>query len=246
MTFYSQYGEDKLLRELFHGQATGVCVEVGGFDGETFSNTLAFEENGWRAVIVEPMPHFAEKIRARRPKATLFACAAGAKAGQARLVIAHGVEALSTVTAEPAHLDRIRKMGGSMEEITVPMRTLDELLAEAGVTKIDFITIDVEGGELAVLAGFDLDRWKPRVVILENNDGKWCGEVHDAMLRRGYHYFRSTGCNEWYVPAAEVAIVTPFRRLRNGFRRLSITIRWITEITGLKTLERSIRHRLRG
>lgn len=110
--FYSQHGEDARLLEFFAGQTDGVCVEVGGFDGETFSNTLAFEEAGWRAIVVEPMPHFAEKIRARRPEATLFACAAGATPGEAKLVIAHGVEALSTTTAQADHLERIHKMGG--------------------------------------------------------------------------------------------------------------------------------------
>ena len=245
MRYYSQHGEDRALWDFFRGQSGGVCVEVGGFDGETFSNTLTFEENGWRTIIVEPMPHFARKIQDRRPQATLFACAAGAVPGEAKLVIAHGVEALSTTTAKADHLERIRKLGGRTEEVTVPVRTLDAMLAEAGVGQIDFITIDVEGGELAVLAGFDLARWQPRVVILENNDGKRCGDLHDEMLRRGYHWFVSTSCNEWYVPRSETAIVTPLRRLKNRLRRLGMILRVVTEATGLKRLERVIRLKIK-
>lgn len=249
MNYYSQYGEDRALWEFFGSKSSGLCVEVGGFDGETFSNSLTFEENGWRAIIVEPMPHFAEKIRARRPDVTLFACAAGAEPGEATLIIAHGVETLSTTTAEPDHLERIRKTGGQAEAVTVPMRTLDDMLAEAGVGKIDFISIDVEGGELAVLAGFDLARWQPRVVILENNDRKRCGILQDEMLRRGYHYYTNTGCNEWYVPGSEKGIVTPLLRLKNRLRRLAISTRVIskkfTEATGLKTLERTIRKKIK-
>ena len=245
MRYYSQHGEDRALWDFFRGQSGGVCVEVGGFDGETFSNTLTFEEQGWRAIIVEPMPHFALKIQARRPGATLFACAAGAAPGEAELVIAHGVEALSTITAEAGHLARIRKMGGQMEEVQVQVRTLDAMLTEAGVAKIDFITIDVEGGELTVLAGFDLDRWQPRVVILENANGKRCGTLQDAMMRRGYHYLTSTGCNEWYVPASDKANVTPLRRLKNRLRRLGIIYRKVEEFTGLKTLERTIRLKIK-
>ena len=246
MRYYSQYGEDQMLWDFFHGQRIGVCVEVGGFDGETFSNTLSFEEQGWRAIIVEPMPHYARKIQARRPGATLFACAAGAAPGEARLVIAHGAEVLSTTTAKPDHLDRIRKLGSRMEEVTVPVRTMDTMLAEAGVAKIDFVTIDVEGGELAVLAGFDLTRWQPRIVILENNDSKHCDMLQNVMLQRGYHYFTSTGCNEWYLPATEKTLVTPLRRLKNRLRRLNIVLRGLTERTGLKQLERTLRHKLKG
>jgi FkbM family methyltransferase len=245
MNYYSQYGEDRALWDFFCFQRSGLCVEVGGYDGETFSNSLSFEENGWRAIIVEPMPHFAEKIRARRPDVTLFACAAGAQAGEATLIIAHGVETLSTTTAIPENLERIRKTGGQTEAVTVPMRTLNDMLTEAGVEKIDFISIDVEGGELAVLAGFDLERWHPRVVILENNDGNRCGDLHDVMLLRGYHFFIKTGCNEWYVPSSEKNIVTPLRRLKNRMRRFAIITRSITEATGLKTLERTIRKKFK-
>lgn len=250
MNYYSQYGEDRALWDFFRSQSSGLCVEVGGFDGETFSNSLSFEENGWRAIIIEPMPHFAEKIRARRPDVTLFACAAGAQAGEATLIIAHGVETLSTTNAMPDHLERIRKTGGQTEVVTVPMRTLNDMLTEAGVKKIDFISIDVEGGELEVLAGFDLSRWQPRVVILENNDRKRCAKLQDEMLRRGYHYYINTGCNEWYVPDSEKKIVTPVRRLKNRMRRLAITTRVITkaitETTGLKTLERTIRKKIKN
>ena len=44
---YSQFGEDVLLHRIFRKSA-GVCVEVGAHDGITFSNSLFFEQLGWR------------------------------------------------------------------------------------------------------------------------------------------------------------------------------------------------------
>ena len=60
--YYAQFGEDKILNQIFN-KNEGVCVEVGGFDGITGSNTLFFERLGWRCLIVEPMPEFCKKIR---------------------------------------------------------------------------------------------------------------------------------------------------------------------------------------
>ena len=60
--YYAQYGEDKILNQIFAGKTDGVCVEVGGFEGVTDSNTYFFEKLGWRCLIVEPMPDFCEKI----------------------------------------------------------------------------------------------------------------------------------------------------------------------------------------
>ena len=52
--YYAQFGEDKILNRIFN-KKTGNCVEVGGFDGVTGSNTYFFEKLGWRCLIVEPM-----------------------------------------------------------------------------------------------------------------------------------------------------------------------------------------------
>lgn len=245
MRSYSQHGEDRRLWDFFQGQPTGVCVEVGGFDGVTFSNTLAFEENGWRAIIVEPIPAFAERIRARRPAATLFACAAGSAGGQIKLMIPKGQEALATTAHQASHLNRIAQTGAAMEEVVVPMRTMDELLSEAGANKIDFITIDVEGAELEVLRGLDLARWKPRVVILELNV-RHSTVLERAMLGRGYHWLMNTGCNEWYIPATEKTLVTPSRIFSNSLRRcwrdLGMLSHNAREAIGLRRLERIIRN----
>ena len=215
---HSQYGEDTLLWDYFGQTPTGVCVEVGGFDGVTGSNSLFFEERGWQTVVVEPMPRYAEMIRARRPKAKLFNCAAGANRGEVKLTIAHGAEAFSTATPEEHHMDRIQRINARLEEITVPMRTMDDILDEAKVATIDFITIDVEGGEADVLAGIDLERWKPRVVILENNFGPFSLHLHRLMLRRDYHFCRRTGCNEWYLRGDETDAARVSTRLRNAVR----------------------------
>lgn len=244
MTFHSQHGEDEKLWSFFHGRKNGVCVEVGGFDGVTFSNTLFFEEQGWRAILVEPIPVFAERIRARRPGATLYSCAAGPRTGEITLAIPHGEEALATTAQQPAHMARIEKTGAALEQVVVPMRALDDLLSEAGVSEIDFVTIDVEGAELDVLAGFDLDRWRPRVVILENNDRRSLA-LQQEMLRRGYHWLTNTDCNEWYVPEWETSLVTAGRKFRNSARRFGLRISGailrFREATGLRSLERRLR-----
>jgi hypothetical protein len=85
--------------------------------------------------------------------------------------------------------------------IKVNLRRLDTILAEHApeVQAIDILTIDVEGWELAVLAGLSMQRYKPRVVIMENlfDDGKYEG----FMRERGYRLHRKVHPNDIYVPA---------------------------------------------
>jgi len=214
MQFHAQYGEDRLLWDYFGKVPRGVCVEVGGYDGVTGSNSLFFEKQGWTTIVVEPMPAYAEIIRKARPAARLFNCAAGAKAGKATFTIAHGAEAYSTMSDDVTRLDRIQRGGAKVEQLVVPVRTVDSILEEAGVGELQFATIDVEGVEEVVLSGFDLDKWRPRVLILENKFGKYSPRFRRLLFARGYHFFQRTGCNEWYLHGSEPA-VTPGLRAQN-------------------------------
>lgn len=57
------------------------------------------------------------------------------------------------------------------EKIQVPMRRLDDVLDQHGITHVDFIKADIEGGELNLLRGAErlFDRCRPAVLI-ENVD----------------------------------------------------------------------------
>jgi hypothetical protein len=101
--------------------------------------------------------------------------------------------------------------GGNEEfkiwQISVATRPLSAVLAENNVVDIDFLKIDVEGGEADVLAGLDLRRWRPAVMVLEAmtptrpprpprpNHQRWERTVIDA----GYVFVYFDGLNRFYV-----------------------------------------------
>ncbi len=63
--FHSQVGQDRfLLENFFRGKRGGVFVDIGAYDGETFSNSLFFERTmGWTGLCVEPLPSAFEKLQ---------------------------------------------------------------------------------------------------------------------------------------------------------------------------------------
>jgi len=219
LRFYSQWGEDRLLRRIFGAKNNGVALEVGGFDGVTFSNTFHFEQLGWQTIIVEPMPDFAQRIRACR-KADLYECAAGAQSGEAVLNIAKGAEDLSTFSPSGYQLENIKYHGGILEQVTVQVRTLDSILAAAGVGKLDFVTIDVEGHEAEALAGFGLSKWQAEVVIIEDATMGAGAAIPGIMREKGYGRFMTTGCNDWYAPVTNRQLLHWRSRCGDGLRTL--------------------------
>ncbi len=196
--YYAQYGEDKNLNQIFKNKI-GTCVEVGGFDGVTGSNTLFFEKLGWRCLIVEPMPDYCKKIRSIRG-CEVAEIAASDKVAEVEFYVAAGVETLSTIEQNEKHFARIKSLSNEeIQKIKVKTARLDDILLERGFTDIDFITIDVEGHEMSVLSGMAFDLIMPRVVIIEDNSNGHDRQVNEFMQSKSYVRFKKTGCNDWYA-----------------------------------------------
>lgn len=200
---FGQAGQDAWLeRHVFRGQRDGVFVEIGGFDGVTGSNCLFFElMRGWRGLLVEPSPRLFEQARAAR-RCDCHQAALAASAGEAEfLEIRAGYTQMGGLVAnyDPGMRQRVeqdRRHQG--EVIRVPTRTLVELLDEAGHARVDYISLDVEGAELAVLEGFDFERYPVRAWTIENNRGD-VTRIPAFMAERGYDRVEALGADDVYV-----------------------------------------------
>ena len=215
--YYSQFGEDRILSRLFPG-LRGICVDVGAHDGVHLSNSYRFEQLGWRCILVEPTPHLCRQIRVSRPGATLFECAASDSDGMATLHFAEGADVYSSLESETNCLNTIGKEAVVMREIPVRTRRLDDILIEAGVSsRIHFISIDVEGHELAVIRGFSLERWQPEIAVIEDSAGDISNTpVHQHMRQHGYVRFYRTEVNDWYAGPDRKELHSPVTLLRGG------------------------------
>ena len=217
----------------FFGNIKGYYVEVGANDPRERSQTWHLEQQGWTGVLIEPQPDLAATLRAeRKGKVFAVACSSPAKAGQE----------LSLHVAGPlSSLDRRSMAPGATPEkvIRVPVRTLDSILEEAGSpAAFDFLSIDVEGHEIEVLQGFDLARWRPRLIMIEDHVADL--SKHRYLNAAGYRIIRRYENNGWYVPRDSAVschwadlweilrkyyLALPFRMLRNLSRQVRKLVR---------------------
>jgi FkbM family methyltransferase len=161
--YRSDNGVDKRVEELF-GDFVGHVCDVGANDGHYLSNSLLFEEKGWTVLCIEPNPDLAEIGRSRRK--LWLEVAAGAEDSDEH---EFGITGASPWASQSCLGVRSRHGGGGAHPniVKVKVRTLDRLLDEAGFPKLDYLTVDVEGWEREVMSGFTVERWKPRVIVLE-------------------------------------------------------------------------------
>lgn len=219
--------EARLVRDFFSGSA-GFFVDVGANDPEVGSQTWHLEQAGWAGILIEPQPDLAERLRqTRRAKVYAVACSAPRNAGRSMPLRLAGP--LSTLNEELMDV-----MQRAQAVIEVPVRTLDQVLSEAGApAPIDFLSIDVEGHAFEVLQGVDLARWRPRLILIE--DHLLNLRLHRGLRSRSYKWIRRTGLNSWYVPAdapspplalsarwqflRKYVLGIPFRHIREASRR---------------------------
>ena len=218
--FKAQFGEDRVLWRAFNRRPSGFFIEIGAYDGVTLSNTYFLEQMGWHGILVEPIPQLAQKAAAARPRSRVISAAVSRaeKKGTARFTVANNVPVLSFLDADDEHRERCLREGAQLIEIDVPVTSLDDILMAARRDpppsggpwvrdrgwRIDLVSIDTEGCELDVLAGFDLDRFAPRVLVIEND--RPAGEAIEPYLQgRGYRKFHRQVINDFYIRADDPA-----------------------------------------
>lgn len=135
-------------------QPGDLCFDVGAHVG---SRLRVWRQLGARVVAVEPQPHlfrFLQRCYGRSPHVTLINHALGAQPGEATLHVSRRTPTVTTLSR--AWIDAVQQddsfAGVEWDTaVTVPVTTLDDLIAKNG--RPAFCKIDVEGYELDVLRG---------------------------------------------------------------------------------------------
>lgn len=188
---WSQYGQDRYIANLL--PEGGYFVEVGGYDGERFSNTLLLEkEYGWNGVLIEANPYTFDILKSRNRKASAFNNCIG-KGSLTFKISGSTTSALETMTE--THRKRInsdiktygfdktgdKRWKHSGETITTICKPLISMIS---TTKIDYFSLDVEGGEMLILNEIEWDELDIRVFSIEVDQNT--EEIRQFMRNKGY------------------------------------------------------------
>jgi FkbM family methyltransferase len=194
--YYSQQDEDRILSEKFLNYKNGFFIELGAMNGLTFSNTLFFErELGWTGVLIEPTHQFNDLI-INRPNCHNFNYAISEIDGDVEFL---GDYALGGVLST-MHDDH--KFGWGLDKeksYVVKSKPIYDVIKNIEISKVDFFSIDVEGGEYEVLKTFN---WEipVYVILIEMSHDKERNELcREFMTSKGFEFDMVIGINEVWV-----------------------------------------------
>ena len=175
----------------------GVFLEVGAIDGLYASNTYYLERmRGWSGILIEPVPYFFRECVRHRKKSKVFNCAlvsSDYKHPTVPMVFASCGETAVKSTTSPdgekrSDKNKQRATEHGRYEFDAPARTLTSVLEEAGVSEIDFFSLDVEGYEIQVLSGLDMVRFRPKWLLVECLTPESKAGMQDFLSARNYEF----------------------------------------------------------
>ncbi len=219
MISYAQQAEDVVLARVFAGQESGRYVDIGAGDPLVASVTKHFYDLGWRGINLEPIPAKARELRAARPDDLTLDVAVGSRPGTAKLHVVENEWGWSTL--DDGLAGRYREdRGWRVNTVEVELTTLAALLDEHP-GPVDFLKIDVEGAERAVIEGGDWTRHRPRVLVVEATEPgaqtPTHGEWEPMLLDAGYRCGLFDGLNRFYAQSDDAEALSRLGAPANVF-----------------------------
>jgi hypothetical protein len=167
----------------------GFFVEAGAYDGYTESNTYYLERfRGWTGLLVEPVAEYHRRALRDRPMSAVVRCALVPpdQAGQQIRLRHAGTMSIvdgarGSRQGDDAYVASALLFDDDGYDAWAPGRTLTELLDELGAPEVDLLSLDLEGFESRALEGLDLERHRPRHILVEVQDDRSLRAVAEQL-----------------------------------------------------------------
>ncbi|MCX7311686.1 MAG: FkbM family methyltransferase [Alphaproteobacteria bacterium] len=209
---YAQRYEDMHLLRALGGQSSGFYIDIGAGHPVYDNVSFAFYLHSWRGITVEPNPWLAQLSEAVRPRDVRVPSLVGETAGEATYYLVEDFHGLSTTVEDHARAAKA-EYGKSARAMTIPVATLRALCEAHAPAIIDFLKIDVEGAERAVLAGGDWKRFRPRIVVLEALEPVTLQPAWETweslLLGFDYRFAYFDSLNRYYVASEHADLAKP-------------------------------------
>ena len=193
---YSQEGEDMILRRIFK-EPTGFYIDIGAHHPINQSNTNYFYQKGWSGINIDATPKSMEEFNKIRIRDINIEAIVSETDGDMDFYLFEP-SLMNTISKEQYESNKKFnwcKFIGIKRIKSIPLHRIYN--DYGGERKVDFINIDVEGAEIAVLKSNDWKSLKPNVLLIEIIDKTikqiYSTEVYNFLESLGYDFFAKSG-----------------------------------------------------
>ena len=166
--YFSFSGVDIILEKIFMHQPKGIYIDVGCQHPIKNSNTYLLFKKGWEGINVDLDKDNIELFKRSRSNDNNFNKALSNDVKEVDLYFYHKKSPINTIDKKTSEFQKAKV--SSIKKIKTD--TLNNIILNTKYKdqSFDLLSIDVEGHELEVLKGFDLNKFSPKVIVVEYLD----------------------------------------------------------------------------
>lgn len=191
--YWSQEGEDILLKRIFANKKNGFYVDVGAYHSSRFSNTYKlYKENYWRGVNIDPSLSSYLNLKKKRKRDINLNIGISDKKEILKFY-SFNEGAINTFNSKKKNQLKLNYKLKKTEKIQCKKLSdvLDGCLKKD--VKIDLLTIDTEGYDLKVLKSNNWNKYLPTYIIVEISSSTLDEIMRDSITiflnKRGYRIY---------------------------------------------------------
>tara|TARA_B110000967_G_scaffold70344_1_gene72843 strand:+ start:140 stop:838 length:699 start_codon:yes stop_codon:yes gene_type:complete len=165
---YSFGSVDLLINYYFKNKQKGIYLDVGCQHPISNNNTYLLYKKGWSGINIDLDLKSIQLFNLARSRDININAAVSSGKFTKDLFFYHDKSAINTIEKKIAAYQTAK-----VKEVrTVVTKTLNDILKDYLVNKVDYLNIDVEGHEIDVLNGFDINKFSPEIISIEFLDLK--------------------------------------------------------------------------
>ncbi|XP_052067366.1 uncharacterized protein LOC127706746, partial [Mytilus californianus] len=217
-------------------------VEIGGYDGENFSNTLFLEKvRNWDGLLVEASPFLYDMMLTKDRKCYMVnACIS--KSLPAMTFVLAGAITSAKETLTDRHSKRIDRgkityakdehWAHANDTVKVNCFSFRKLMRTVGRNYIDYFSLDVEGAEMHILNSIEWEDLNIDVFMIETDQHR--DQIMSLMKQKGYKWIHKLSGDDIFQKIRDgVLIALWYRGSCSHVTTLEDLLAHVTTLTNL-------------
>jgi FkbM family methyltransferase len=209
LQYFSQIEQDKYyIENIVNFKCNGVFLDIGAYDGITGSNTYFLEKYlNWTGVLVECNPYVIETCRSNR-KSPVCDKAVFNNITTMNFVIPGGEDIIggkqqlagieTELRDESKHY--FSKAYQNSEIVKVNTITMNDIFEKYNLSIVDYMSLDIEGGEFGALKDFNFEKYKILYIAVEHANIKSNQDkIYNLLISKGYKLVRNNKWDDEYM-----------------------------------------------
>ena len=190
---YADNGEDVIIQGLFNHRKDGFYIDVGCYHPIRASLTHLLYKKGWKGVNIDISEDTINLFKIARPNDKNINIGITDKVGE-------------DFYYQSSHINQANsfKYYDNVKKVKIQITTLDNIIKNLGIKKIDFLNIDVEYTDFKVLQGLNLNSVRPTLIAIEDNDAFDIADlinsdIYKYLINKEYFLYSKLNCTNLYL-----------------------------------------------